>query len=206
MTMRWLSTWILLLGLALPAHAGDDPAVARLALFLDTHGHQSGLPDEPTSAAMRPLVSAGLDADIAVARMAVADFVRDHPDEKPPFVDGPLFNSSGYEPYTAYAIVADPAHAGHPGADGERRTLVVRYTDDTVTPAATWEDAYAFVHEDGTWRLDDVAFRGGFATGNAGTLRAALRGEPPPADTGIEGRIDADTASEPDPAAPEPPG
>ena len=53
---------------------------------------------------MRPWLSEGLAADLLVARMAQADFQRDHPDEKPPLVEGPLFNASAYEPYTAYAI------------------------------------------------------------------------------------------------------
>ena len=183
MTMRWLSPLILLLGLtALSARAGDDPAVGRLSLFLDAHGHQSGLPDEATSAAMRGLVSAALDADIAIARTAQAEFMRDHPDEKPPFVEGPLFNSSGYEPYTAYEILPGPPPADVAGTDGERRLLRVRFSDDTVTPALTWEDEFAMVHEDGAWRVDDVAFRAGFDYGNHGTLRAALQGETPPAD------------------------
>lgn len=169
-----------------PALAGDDPAVARLALFLDAYGHQSGLPDEATAQAMRPLVSARLASDLQVASMAQAAFVADHPDEKPPLVEGPLFNSSGYEPYTAYEIVADPAHVGHAGADDERRTLRVRFTDDTVTPALTWEDEFALVHEGGAWRVDDVAWRGGFAYGNHGTLRAALQGEPLPGTTESE--------------------
>ena len=186
MTMRWLSPLVLLLGLsALPARAGDDPAVGRLSLFLDAHGHQSGLPDAATSAAMRGFVSAGLDADIAIARTAQAEFMRDHPDEKPPFVEGPLFNSSGYEPYTAYEILPGAPPADVAGADGERRLLRVRFSDDTVTPVLTWEDEFAMVHEDGAWRVDDIAFRAGFDYGNHGTLRAALQGlEPPPAGTG----------------------
>jgi hypothetical protein len=178
MTTRWLlPLFLVLAGATAPALAGDDPAVARLALFLDAHGHQSGVPDAATSAAMRPLVSAGLDADLADARTAQAEFVRDHPDEKPPFLEGPLFNSSGYEPYTAYEILPGAAPAEVAGTDGARRVLRVRYTDSTVTPALTWEDEVTMVHEDGAWRVDDVAYRAGFDYGNHGSLRAALNGE-----------------------------
>lgn len=182
MTIRWLAPLALLLAFAAtPASAGDDPAVARLALFLDAHGQQSGLPDEATSKAMRDYVSAGLDADIAVARIAQGEFIHDHPDEKPPFIEGPLFNSSGYEPYTSYEIVVDPAQAVTAGTDGERRVLRVRYTDNTVTPNILWNDHYSMLYEDGAWRVDDVAFKAAFEYGNHGTLRAALNGEEPAA-------------------------
>lgn len=182
MANRWLAPLALLFAFATaPAAAGDDPAVARLALFLDAHGQQSGLPDEATSKAMRDYVSAGLDSDIAVARVAQAEFIHDHPDEKPPLIEGPLFNSSGYEPWTSYEIVVDPAQAVSAGVDGERRTLRVRYTDNTVTPNILWNDHYAMLYEQGAWRLDDVAYRAAFEYGNHGTLRAALRGEDEPA-------------------------
>lgn len=198
MTIRWLAPLALLLAIAAaPATAGDDPAVARLALFLDRFGLQSGVPDKATSARMRPYVSRGLDADLAVARVAQAEFVRDHPDEKPPWVEGSLFNSSAYEPYTAYTIDADPAAAGRPGADGDRRTLRVHYTDDSVSPAVTWHDEYTMVHEDGAWRLDDVAFRAGFGFGNHGTLRGNLGGEDLPAEAGeSEAESGADSEAE----------
>ena len=71
--------------------------------------------------------------------------------------------------------------AASAGTDGDRRVLRVRFTDDTIAPALTWEDEYALVHEDGAWRVDDIAYRGGFAYGNRGTLRGALQGEEPPA-------------------------
>ena len=173
----------LVIAVAAPAFAGDDPAAARLALFLDAHGQQSGLPDAATARALREHVSARLAADLAVAAVAQAEFIAAHPDENPPLVEGPLFNSTGYEPYTGYTIVAGPAGAGEPGADGDRRVLRVRFTDDPVTPVLAWEDAFALVHEHGAWRVDDVAYRGGFGFGNHGTLRGALYGEGEPAPT-----------------------
>jgi hypothetical protein len=169
--------WLLAVLAPLAAAAGDDPAAARLALFLDAHGHQSGLPDEATAAAMGDAISAGLASDIAVARVAQAEFMRDHPDEKPPFIEGPIFNSSAYEPYTGYEIIADPAFAGQSGADGERRVLRVRFVDDTATPAADWHDEFVLVHERGAWRIDDVRYGAGFDFSNHGTLRQNLQGE-----------------------------
>lgn len=166
----------LLLLAAMPAAAGDDPAAANLALFLADHGHQSGLPDPATAEAMRPMITAALDADFAAARIAQTAFIAAHPDEKPPMVEGPIFNSSGYEPYTDLAIAHDPAADGAgAGSDGDRRTLKVTFTDSTVTPALTWTDEFAMVHEGGAWRVDDVAYRAGFEYGNSGTLRASLR-------------------------------
>lgn len=158
------------------AFAGDDPAAANLALFLADHGHQSGLPDPATAETMRPKITAALDADFAAARIAQTEFIAAFPEEKPPMIEGPIFNSSAYEPYTDYEIAHDPAADGAgAGDDGNRRTVEVKFTDSTVTPTLTWTDEFAMVHEGGAWKLDDVAYRAGFGFGNGGTLRANLR-------------------------------
>lgn len=154
---------------AAPAAAGDDPAVAHLALFLDGFGHQSGLPQDADAERIRPHLSVAMNAAIDAARAAQARAIAEHPDEKPPFVEGPLFNSSGYEPYTGYAIVAPDG-----GCTGARCTLRVEYSDNTVTPALAWHDDYDLVLEDGQWRLDDVHFRSDAEYGNSGDLRASL--------------------------------
>jgi hypothetical protein len=169
--MRTLTALLLVLALTVApvARAGDDPAVAHLAIFLDEFGHQSGLPQDAAAERISPHLSAALNAALDAARAHQKKFVAEFPDEKPPWIEGPLFNSSGYEPYTGYAIVAPDG-----GCRGERCTLRVDYSDSSVTPAITWHDEYAMVLEGGQWRLDDVRFRAGFAYGNHGNLRANL--------------------------------
>ncbi|KFN51538.1 hypothetical protein [Arenimonas composti] len=150
------------------AAASVDPAVAQVQLFLKRHGHQSGLPQGEDARRIAPLLSARLNVAIADARAAQARFISRFPDEKPPLIEGPLFNSSSYEPYTGYRVLAPAAPCG-----GDRCVLRVRFEDDTVTPALAWHDDFVLVREGGQWRLDDIRYRPDEGDG-AGSLRRAL--------------------------------
>jgi hypothetical protein len=168
--MRMLTLLLATLMLVVPgARAGDDPAVARLVLFLGEFGQQSGLPTGDAATRIRPHLSAALNASLDGARAYQEKFIAESPDEKPPWIEGPLFNSSGYEPYTGFAIVPPEG-----GCTGERCTVRIDYSDNSVTPAIAWHDDYELVLEDGQWRLDDVQFRSDAEYGNHGNLRANL--------------------------------
>jgi hypothetical protein len=169
--MRTLTAFVLALALfvAPQARAGDDPAVGHLVLFLEEFGQQSGLPTGEDAERIRPHLSAALNAAIDRSRAYQARFIAENPDEKPPWIEGPLFNSSGYEAYTGYAIV-------HPATPCSAPRCVIRteYADTTLTPPLDWHDEYVLVHEDGQWRIDDVQFRGETEYRNHGTLRGNL--------------------------------
>jgi hypothetical protein len=158
-----------MLAVATATAAVEDPAVAQLQLFLKRHGQQSGLPQGEDARRIAPLLSAALNVAIADARAAQARFASRYPDEKPPLIEGPLFNSSSYEPYTAYRVLP-PAAA----CRGDRCVLRVRFEDDSVSPGLVWHDDFVLVREGGQWRLDDIRYRADEGNG-AGTLRQALR-------------------------------
>lgn len=159
---------LLLVALVLPVSAAEGPT-KRLRAFLDTHGNQSGLPTGDGVAAVGAFLSRELNAAFEHARDEQARFIAKHPDEKPPFIEGPLFNSSGYEPFTAYAPVL-PAD----GCAVERCTIRVDFVDTVASPDVLWHDEFVMVRENGEWRIDDVIYRAGFAYGNHGSLRANL--------------------------------
>ncbi len=159
---------LLMLAACLPVAAADNPA-ARLRAFLDTHGNQSGLPTAEQAPAIRPFLSQALDAAMAKARAEQQAFIAERPDEKPPWIEGPIFHSSGYEPFTAYAIVLPQ------GGCPETRCLIrVDMVDTAASPDVLWHDEFVLVREDGQWRVDDVNYRAGFDFGNQGSLRANL--------------------------------
>ena len=83
------------------APAAADNAPLRLRQFLDAHGRQDGLPTGDAATAIAPHLSAGLKAAIDAARAEQAAFMQEHPDEKPPFIEGKLFTSLAWEPLTS---------------------------------------------------------------------------------------------------------
>lgn len=163
---------LLLAALAVPAAASEGPA-ARLRTFLDTHGNQSGLPTGAQVAAIQPFLSNALESAMARARKEQEDFIARHPDEKPPWIEGPLFHSSGAEPFTAYAIVLPAGGCPEP-----RCVIRVDMVDTAASPDVLWYDEFVVVQEDGAWRVDDVNYRAGFDFGNHGSLRANLEADP----------------------------
>lgn len=151
------------------APAAADNATLRLRQFLDAHGRQDGLPQGDAAAAIAPHLSAALNAALDRARGEQAAFQRANPGEKPPFVEGRLFTSLAWEPFTAYAPVLP---AG--GCQAPRCVVRVDFVDTVASPDVTWHDEFVLVLEGGRWRIDDVVYRATFAFGNAGSLRASL--------------------------------
>jgi hypothetical protein len=162
----------LTLALALPAAAAGNPA-KLLRTFLDSHGNQSGLPTGEEVAAIAPFLSQALNEAMARARREQEDFIARHPDEKPPWIEGPLFHSSGAEPFTAYAIVLPLG-----GCPDTRCVIRVDMVDTVASPDVLWYDEFVVVKEGGDWRIDDVNYRAGFDFGNHGTLRTNLEADP----------------------------
>ncbi|WP_146909378.1 hypothetical protein [Arenimonas daejeonensis] len=172
MSAKRTALFALMLATALPVGAAGNPA-ALLRTFLDTHGNQSGLPTGDKVAAIQPFLSEALNEAMARARKEQEAFIARHPDEKPPWIEGPLFHSSGAEPFTAYAIVLP---AG--GCPDTRCVIRVDMVDTVASPDVLWHDEFVVVQEDGGWRVDDVNYRAGFEFGNHGSLRTNLEADP----------------------------
>jgi hypothetical protein len=166
--LRATATTLLLAAACAPAFASGNPA-ARLRAFLDAHGNQSGLPSAEQAPVIKPYLSEALNEAMAEARTEQQAFIARRPDEKPPWIEGPIFHSSGYEPFTAYALVLPQG-----GCPQDRCVIRVDMVDTAASPDVLWHDEFVLVREDGQWRVDDVNYRAGFAWGNQGSLRANL--------------------------------
>lgn len=109
-----------------------------------------GLPTPEQERLLAPYLTTALLARMVEARDYRAAFEAEHPDEKPPFVDGTLFTSL-FEGADRFEVVrSEPTTSG--GA-----VVTVRFGYDDVEP---WEDAVAVVREGGRYAIDDIVFSG----------------------------------------------
>lgn len=166
--LRATVSTLLLAAACLPAFASDNPA-ARLRAFLDAHGNQSGLPTAEQAPVIAVFLSADLKDAMAEARAGQQAFIAARPNEKPPWVEEPIFHSSGAGPFTAYALVLPQG-----GCPEARCVIRVDMVDTVASPDLLWHDEFVLVREDGQWRIDDVNYRAGSDAGNQGSLRANL--------------------------------
>jgi hypothetical protein len=125
----------------------EAPVVKFYTLYLKLH--PSGLPTPAEKQAMAPYLSEHLLILIENARSCRNAYIRDHPDDKPPWDDGCLFASvfEGPESFSIKNIVKKP--------DGTT-SVVVRFRYKT----AEWEDTVLVRKEAKVFVIDDFVMSG----------------------------------------------
>jgi hypothetical protein len=171
---HWLLVLVLLF-VALPAIARDTthPAGARVREFLEAHGHQSGLPDAKEWVSLRGFLGHRLVASLEGAKAYQQRFMRAHPGDKAPWVEGNLFHSVPFEEFEDF-VVGEPVEvAGGAWIVPVTFRIEKRYWHEGQHP---WMDQYVMVLEDGEWKLTDVIFLDGadFGKGRGSRLRMQL--------------------------------
>jgi hypothetical protein len=128
----------------------------------------TGLPTDRQFEELRPLISESLANLLADARMEQAEFARENPYEKPPWIEGDLF-SSLFEGPTRFT-------AGDAVIRGKRATVTVSFADDGAgeTPFEWQDDVLLVLTGDGDWVIDDIAYRGAWDFASKGTLSESL--------------------------------
>ncbi|HEY0661090.1 MAG TPA: hypothetical protein VGD21_07210 [Lysobacter sp.] len=150
-----------------PCQGQDPTRVVRS--FYDAYiaSDGSGLPSTNEMSVYAPMFSQGLVDAIERARVEQQDFIRQHPDEKPPYIEGSLFGSL-FEGITALESVAMKP-------DGAQATLAVALVyDDKQNAPVRWKDDVLLRCERGQWRIDDVEYHGGWDFAPRGRLREEL--------------------------------
>jgi hypothetical protein len=136
--------------------------------FVDLHARHSGngAPDAAELATYAPLLTRGLRDALARAHAQTERDQREHPDDKPAYVEGALFASlfEGYERGAPVTIAVE----------GDRAQVPVRFVHAEKGEAVRWTDTFVVVREDGTWRIDDVVYGGDWDFANHGRLRDHL--------------------------------
>jgi hypothetical protein len=133
----------------------------------------TGLPTETQFEELRPLISDALYSLLADARMEQAEFSRENPTEKPPWVEGDLF-SSLFEGPTRFT-------AGKAVIHGKHATVTVEFADDSSgdKPFEWKDDVLLVLNDDGDWLIDDIVYRGSWDFASKGKLSEALSPEKP---------------------------
>ena len=100
------------------------------------------------------------------ARQTHDKFVRETPEEKPPWADGDLFTSL-FEGANAFTT-------GKPTTIGDRVEIPVQlsYTSDGAT--SKWTDVIVLVNTPAGWRVRDILMKGEWQFKNGESLRKIL--------------------------------
>ncbi|MBI2213257.1 MAG: hypothetical protein HYU52_06390 [Acidobacteria bacterium] len=151
--------------------ADPDSPEATVKAFYDICVEEkvTGLPTEAQFDELRPLISEALYGLLADARMEQAEFSRENPYEKPPWIEGDLF-SSLFEGPTRFTI-------GETVIDGKRATVTIDFVDDSPSDATPfrWHDDVVLVqNSEGDWLVDDIVYRGDWDFASKGRLSDTL--------------------------------
>jgi hypothetical protein len=168
--MKAFGLWgslFLLAPLPLAAQTAPDTAASG---FLSVYGsfHPSdGIPDAGARARLQPYFSPALNALLADAAAAQARFSAKIKDS-PPLLEGDLF-SSMFEGATQSKLQAC-------SVSGNQARCPVAFTHGGQGgKAIDWTDTLLLVNTPGGWRVDDIAYGGGFQFGNTGRLSDTLK-------------------------------
>ena len=124
----------------------------------------SGLPTAEQQAALAPWFSERLERGMDAAREVQTVFRSEHPDEKPPLVDGCLF-ASLFEGPTTFAI-------GTAVSAGDTTRVPVRFRYGTDVE---WQDEIVVTREGDRFVIDDIEFAGAGPFNPAGRLSEVLQ-------------------------------
>ena len=126
----------------------------------------SGLPDEKQGAVLAPLLSRELNEAIAAAKREQQKAIREHPDEKPPWIEGNLFGSL-FEGMNSFTL-------GREVIEGDKASLPIYLEFRDGEKVTRWVDVLVLARADERWVVWDIFFCGPWDFKPGGTLRQVL--------------------------------
>lgn len=146
----------------------ESPAAVAKAFYTEVRRTAiHGLPDEKQMQRLSKSLTPGLIKLFDEASAEQREFIRKHPDEKPPWIEGDLFGSlfEGVEQW----------RMGEVKHEDNRATAKVHLSykgphDDIVT----WSDTLVLVLTPDGWKVDDIRLEGDWAFKYGTTLRGVL--------------------------------
>ena len=118
---------------------------------------------------LAPRVTEELAQAITLAQKEQAEFMKKHPDEKPPWVDGDLFSSLFEGPKT-FVI-------GEAKTKGDRSEVPVKCVHTEGGETFKWTDTIILKETEKGWLVDDIHYGGSWDFAATGTLKEALAPE-----------------------------
>lgn len=126
-----------------------------------------GLPDDQQLVALSPYLAEPIVARIKLDRKKQADFVKKHPEEKPPWIEGDLF-SSLFEGPTSYEVGKSRVVSGATHVD-----VKLAFTGDGQT--SNWTDTAILKKTGGKWKITNILYKGKWQFKNGSSLLNALK-------------------------------
>ena len=128
-----------------------------------------GLPNDTELKALSPFLSRDLEQLFRDARTAQQKYIREHPDDKPPWAEGDLFTSL-FEGANSFRV-------GVPKIEGDRAEVPVVLAYRSGNSTSQWADVLVLTRTANSWRVWDILMKGEwtFKTGNS--LRSILRSD-----------------------------
>lgn len=156
MTTRLLKTALALLlllsaALANPSEKSSPKEIAaqfyRTCLKLKI----SGLPNAKETKLLAPFLSQDLQKLMQVAKRKQAKFIKEHPDEKPPWIEGDLFSSS-FEGSHGYRI-------GTPVLQNARAEVPIHQFYRDGKKIIRWSDTLILTRTHKGWVVSDILYK-----------------------------------------------
>jgi hypothetical protein len=147
----------------------DTPKAAAKTFYGILIKHQvSGLPNKDVWKELQPRLSSKLISLLEAARAEQAAFMKKHPDEKPPWIEGDLF-SSLFEGAQTHA-------EGEASVTGNKAEVPVTFTYTEGGSTTKWTDRLILTKGPAdNWLVDDVRFGGGWDFAPKGLLSDGLK-------------------------------
>lgn len=131
----------------------------------------NGLPDARQMKALSPFLSADLLRLFEEARREQEKFIKENPDEKPPWIEGDLFTSL-FEGATSFRVGS--FRVGSSEARAERTEVAIHLERRDQSGVSRWADTLVLARTKTGWKVSDILLKGEWQFKQGSSLRAIL--------------------------------
>ena len=167
-----LSLALLLLVLTVSAQPAEQAAAKTVAAQFYRTCHKlkiSGLPNPKEAKLLAPYLSAELQQLIKVAQQKQAKAIKEHPDEKPPWIEGDLFSSS-FEGSHGFRV-------GTPVVQGKNAEVPIHLFYRDGKKMIRWSDTLVLTRTHKGWVVSDLLYKAAWDFKPGVSLRGVLQAE-----------------------------
>jgi hypothetical protein len=170
MNARALKTLLALLLLVTTAQAAPSPKDVATQFYRTCHKLKiSGLPNAQQTKLLAPYLSQDLQQLIKTTREKQAKFIKEHPDEKPPWIEGDFFSSS-FEGSHGFRV-------GTPVVQEARAEVPIHLFYRDGKNLIRWSDTLVLTRTNKGWVVSDLLYKATWEFKPGTSLRGVLQAE-----------------------------